>query len=901
MKKLIILLTLLLCVVGIKADIIGYTEAIDGTTLKARELTGMDHVTISDPIFGTNITNYKGTSKSVFLNGTSYTNTDSWRKSKNGTYEGQNVGFQLTIEQGYKLNISHMDAKIAVADDTYNWYVEILNASGTQVWKSGEKTTKKATAGELNADVTDKEAIQGLTGTITVNLYVKQGGSTKYFSIVNLQMTASTEVDNRPTYTMTTSLTPEGAGTITPADGTEITEGENAVFNATPNVGYKFVKWTVDGTDYTTNPYTIENVSASHTAVATFEALCKITFSKGDDSSIEGILPATDYAEAGTQFTIPNSYLLVKDGYTLKGWNDGSATLKAGEKTSISADLTLTPVFEENSAALGDEEVTVTWPLATDDGAPAFTFEGNTGYYAWPVTIGSETIDVPMFINTTADAGISGKRGKVNVQSNRSQVNAGTVLVLPAITNMVVKVTATNTTKASKASMTFNGANADTYADGVLTYTYTGTENTLSIIDQGNELYPSSISVDYPNSSSTPTKLIFSETKVNATLGEAFTAPTLTTDPEGLTGIAYSSSNEKVATVDANTGDVTIVGVGTTIITATFAGDDSYIGSSASYTINVNLEAISDKVWDFFTWENADYESTTVIDGLEIVGASGKKVAIDAQLLKFGGTGAADSRHIRFRVASGTHLITIVAKHGSSSGDARPLRMSFGSFGAKGLQEWSMIAGASPATIYYTYSGDETDIYIYSGNSGINLSSLSVSSADEVPVSVINKSNWATYVTPFAMDFSAVEGLTAYVVSEITSTAAKLEEVGAVPAGTPLMLEGNGTFLVPVASSASAPAANELKAGSATMADGDYILSSGKFVPALSSSSLPAGKAYLSVPAGAREINLVFSGATAVSELEAFENDGAVYNLNGMSVTKAQKGIYIQNGKKIVK
>ena len=85
------------------------------------------------------------------------------------------------------------------------------------------------------------------------------------------------------------------------------------------------------------------------------------------------------------------------------------------------------------------------------------------------------------------------------------------------------------------------------------------------------------------------------------------------------------------------------------------------------------------------------------------------------------------------------------------------------------------------------------------------------------------------------------------------------------------------------------------------MADGDYILSGGKFVPAIAGSSLPAGKAYISVPSGAREIDIVFSGATAVSELKAAETDGVIYNLNGVRVAKAQKGIYIQNGKKIVK
>lgn len=413
--------------------------------------------------------------------------------------------------------------------------------------------------------------------------------------------------------------------------------------------------------------------------------------------------------------------------------------------------------------------------------------------------------------------------------------------------------------------------------------------------------YVESISIyEVANLTGEDTELSFSESSVNISLGESFTPPTLTSNPSSLTGIVYSSSNQNVATVDSETGEVTIVGLGTTTIEASFAGDDTYNPSSASYKLNVTMAAVDNKTWDFSTWDdegNFDITETTIIDGLQVAASESGKVGINSNVLKFGGTGAATHRHIRFRIAEGTHLITIVAKH-AGSGAARPLRMSFGTFGTA-PQEWSMIAGASAATLYYTYEGNETDVYIYSGSSGINLSSVSVSSTYEVPVTVAT--DMATYVTPFAMDFSSVDGLKAYVVSEVTATSAKLEEVGAVPANTPVLLEGKGIFTVPVASSASAPAANELKAGSATMADGDYILKGGKFVPAIAGTTLPAGKAYLSVPAGAREINLVLGGATAISEQKTVEADGAIYNLNGVRVDKAQKGIYIQNGKKIVK
>jgi len=63
-------------------------------------------------------------------------------------------------------------------------------------------------------------------------------------------------------------------------------------------------------------------------------------------------------------------------------------------------------------------------------------------------------------------------------------------------------------------------------------------------------------------------------------------------------------------------------------------------------------------------------------------------------------------------------------------------------------------------------------------------------------------------------------------------------------------------------------------------------------------------KAYLSTAAGAKEgLELEFAGVTGIDNMENgtlnMEN-GAVYNLQGQRVNKAQKGVFIQNGKKVV-
>ena len=78
--------------------------------------------------------------------------------------------------------------------------------------------------------------------------------------------------------------------------------------------------------------------------------------------------------------------------------------------------------------------------------------------------------------------------------------------------------------------------------------------------------------------------LEFSAATASATLGEAFTAPTLSGVTEG---VVYSSSNTAVATVDAATGAVTLVGAGETTITAAAPESETHLAGTATYTLTV--------------------------------------------------------------------------------------------------------------------------------------------------------------------------------------------------------------------------------------------------------------------------------------------------------------------------
>lgn len=106
--------------------------------------------------------------------------------------------------------------------------------------------------------------------------------------------------------------------------------------------------------------------------------------------------------------------------------------------------------------------------------------------------------------------------------------------------------------------------------------------------------------------------LSFPQTSYTVEMGDAFSTPKLNGLPEGVTP-AYTSSNTEVATVDATTGDVKIVGVGTTTITVASPETGIYEGATTSYELTVK-PAVSKVVTIDFS--KLPYKSDTSVDEL---------------------------------------------------------------------------------------------------------------------------------------------------------------------------------------------------------------------------------------------------------------------------------------------
>jgi len=178
----------------------------------------------------------------------------------------------------------------------------------------------------------------------------------------------------------------------------------------------------------------------------------------------------------------------------------------------------------------------------------------------------------------------------------------------------------------------------------------------------------------------------------------------------------------------------------------------------------------------------------------------------------------------------------------------------------------------------------------------------------------ISAYDWSTFVTGNALDFSAVDGLTAYAVTGHDGTNInKVEVTSAVPAGTPLLLSGdaNTTYFIPVAASVgTAPSGNLLQAGTGASVAPEsgktkYALSveagAAQFKKIEAARAIPVGKAFLvfNEEISAREFSLDGS-ATGIQHVKVGAEDHIYYDLQGRRVLYPKKGLYIVNGKKVV-
>lgn len=204
------------------------------------------------------------------------------------------------------------------------------------------------------------------------------------------------------------------------------------------------------------------------------------------------------------------------------------------------------------------------WEITTV-GTTSFTQQptySQVGSSSKPATSITFTTTLPKGVKVTS---LSAKFGGFNGTAGTIKLSVGSTEVGTGNLSATKDVTVTSTSGASGTQLTV----------------------TVTNIAKGVKCY--NISYTYEDESGkTPTQLSWSAPTATVDLAsEVKEFPTLTKNPESITGITYSSSNADVATVNEATGEITIVACGQTTIKAAYAGDDTYASSSATYTLRV--------------------------------------------------------------------------------------------------------------------------------------------------------------------------------------------------------------------------------------------------------------------------------------------------------------------------
>jgi len=271
-----------------------------------------------------------------------------------------------------------------------------------------------------------------------------------------------------------------------------------------------------------------------------------VTFAAGEAT---GEVPAAIEDEEGAKITLPTNFTLYVEGKTLTAWSDGENTFAPGAEYTIpEADATLTAVFTENEVSLADrtEAVTLNFSFRRDQGAPIVQWE-NTNGHVWvtQATVNGKTIDVPMTIDTNP--------GKFNNKNNTdcTQTNNGTVFTVPSCKGAEVTMECHGSFSIS--TTTIDGQ-TDYEGSGTTTIKQTIAGSAESIqIAIGDGSYYRYVKVVLPVVQSQGGKTYTNEA---ATIEWPF-------DDSNNVSANTATPNGVFSTVAANTGDLTITGVGT--------------------------------------------------------------------------------------------------------------------------------------------------------------------------------------------------------------------------------------------------------------------------------------------------------------------------------------------------
>ena len=324
-----------------------------------------------------------------------------------------------------------------------------------------------------------------------------------------------------------------------------------------------------------------------------------------------------------------------------------------------------------NEQVLGEEctsPVTIAFAKADANNDPKYFTSDKT---ARVYTNGTLTITAPankLLYEIEFDSNISVSADKGTYESGSWSGVAKTVVFTPSATSKIKTINVVYA-DGTETSLSIADINLKTSDDETAlsitknvdaTINYTGLDESVATIANnkvnpvgiGSTTVTASIAAgsNYTAASTTFTitvaakaipEMSFPQPSYDANLGDDFTEPTLTINPDGLT-VKYSSNNAAVS-VDENTGEITLNTEGTAVITATSVETTDYAVGTASYTLNVTdpykdvLTATAIGQVGYGTWTDKTFTTTTKYDGYSTTGTGANGGAIQMNTTNPGG------------------------------------------------------------------------------------------------------------------------------------------------------------------------------------------------------------------------------------------------------------------------
>lgn len=535
-----------------------------------------------------------------------------------------------------------------------------------------------------------------------------------------------------------------------------------------------------------------------------------------------------------------------------------------------------------------------------------------------------------------------------NTYNKNTEYNPQVTMVISG--NGIVSVSFVKTKGKDAFNEEFSAKLGDNVAKDLASITI---ENSGSLNTNAGRAYAiDNMSITSKISADVPASYVIKKVCGSVVLGEeSFTGiegknPTISEDNIFVDGKKYiyvsNDSEEKGAIVDgsvytltyreAKTYNYSVIGKVDDVVIKEFVKDKNFEGETVSSPYLRYVE--KDGVWyEAARGTSAFYKASTVLDSnnQELVIAYKKsdinnvayfKEAEEIEGLTVSTNQNADVRCSNAAGAYNSSETPVVV----TTLPAGTYQLTVGLWGGKDTQNFKLNdGGEEPWTIPFTGSFQdvskelvlkaETEISIPNSDAanGRCLDYVLIQkTAEPVSVSAIK---FATYVPTCNVVVPAEAKVYTAKVNEAKS-AVVLTEVPAgsvIAKGTPVLVgaEAGSYNFAASADEATTVADNELKAAAAdTKGNGSTIYAlveqDGKavFAPLKEGVAVSVGHAYLELPAASatRFYSIQFGGeTTGINEVNAAAKaDGAYYTLQGVKTSKAAKGIYIHNGKKVV-